>query len=130
MRASLARRFLISTRRLNTTDANAKPTIGSVNTVDQLGQSVANVAPTGLAGQRSLSQIEQIYMNKINERNQERYLKEKKIKLHYRVTATLLVGFVLSVYFYSMFAIRQEKFLDDFDVPEPPDPAVKTFKNK
>lgn len=69
---------------------------------------------------KNLSQIQGIYMNKINKRNEERYLREKKLRKHYRITGSLLFAFVLSVYFYTMYAIQQEKFLDDFDVPEPP----------
>lgn len=126
MRHTLIRRFLILTSsRLNTANAS-KPIETTAVGVNSGG---AATVPKPEA-KRTLSQIEQMYMNKIKERNDERYLKEKKVKIHYRVTGSLLVLFVLSVYFYTMFAIRQEKFLDDFDVPEPPDQTVKTFKNK
>lgn len=80
--------------------------------------------------QKALSIAEQNYIRKISERNLERYKREQTLRKHYRVTGALLFGFVLSVYGYTMYAINQEKFLDDFDVPEPPDPAVKQFKNK
>ncbi len=124
---TLIRRYLSISinNRLNTANAS-KPIEPATATT------TANVAAVQaqVATKRSLSQIEQLYMNKIKERNDERYLKEKQVRLHYRVTGSLLVLFVLSVYLYTMFAIKQEKFLDDFDMPEPPDPNVKTFKNK
>jgi hypothetical protein len=126
MRQTSIRRFLILTSsRLNA--ANTSKPIES-SAVDANINTKSAAAVLKPEAKRTLSQIEQMYMNKIKERNDERYLKEKKVKLHYRVTGSLLVLFVLSVYFYTMFAIRQEKFLDDFDVPEPPDQAVKTFK--
>jgi hypothetical protein len=125
MKQTLIRRFLITTSsRLNTANTSKPIETTSVGATDSA------TAVSQPEVKRTLSQIEQMYMNKIKERNDERYLKEKKVKIHYRVTGTLLVLFVLSVYFYTMFAIRQEKFLDDFDVPEPPDQAAKTLKNK
>ena len=75
---------------------------------------------------KQLASIEQMYMNKINKRNAERFEKEKKTQFHYRVTGAILISCALSIYAYTMYSIRQEKFLDDFDVPEPPEPGVST----
>lgn len=76
----------------------------------------------------SLPKAQQLYIKKIIEKNNERYEKEQKLRTHYRISATVLFGVVFSIYFYSMYAVKQEKFLDDFDMPTPPDPAVKDFK--
>ena len=76
----------------------------------------------------SLPKAQQMYIKKIIEKNNERYAREKKLRTHYRISAGVLFTIVFSIYFYSMYAVKQEKFLDDFDVPTPPDPAVREFK--
>lgn len=76
----------------------------------------------------SLPKAQQMYIKKMIEKNNERYAKEKKLRTHYRISAGILFSIVFSIYFYSMYAVKQEKFLDDFDTPTPPDPAVKDFK--
>jgi hypothetical protein len=65
-----------------------------------------------------------MYIGKLNVKNKERYQKEKKLLKHYRITGAILISIALSVYAYTMYAIRQEKFLDDFDEPELPDKAA------
>ena len=80
--------------------------------------------------QKKLSPAMQMYANKINAKNVEEFNKMKKVKSYNRIVAGLLATFVLGVYGYTMFAISQEKFLDDFDVPEPPDPGYKESVNK
>lgn len=69
----------------------------------------------------SLNKTQQMYIQKMIEKNNERYAKEKKLRTHYRISAGVLFTIVFSIYFYSMYAVKQEKFLDDFDVPTPPD---------
>ena len=71
-----------------------------------------------------MSKIQEMYIEKLNARNNERFIKEKKLQKHYRLTGAILVSIALSIYGYTMYAIRQEKFLDDFDEPEAPN-AVK-----
>lgn len=123
MRLSLVRRMLLSNLRRN----------------EATSTSVTPQQPQQAAGDRlrkidlskdweSLPQAQQLYIKKIIEKNNERYEKEKKLRTHYRISATVLFGIVFSIYFYSMYAVKQEKFLDDFDMPTPPDPAVKDFK--
>jgi hypothetical protein len=77
-----------------------------------------------------LSPIQQMYIRKLSEINSERYARERKLKKHKRIIGVILCAFVLSVYFYTMLAIKQEKFLDDFDVPEPPNPPELNPKAK
>ena len=67
----------------------------------------------------------QMYASKLNAKKLDEYQKVQKVKTYNRLVGALLATFVLGVYGYTMFAISQEKFLDDFDVPEPPDPGYK-----
>lgn len=75
-----------------------------------------------------LPKAQQMYIKRMIEKNNERYAKEKKLRTHYRISAGVLFSVVFSIYFYSMYAVKQESFLDNFDVPAPPDPATKDFK--
>ena len=70
---------------------------------------------------QKMSKIQEMYIEKLNARNSERYLKEKRIRTHYRISGAIFACIALSIYGYTMFAIRQEKFLDDFDEPVLPD---------
>lgn len=120
MRLTVLRRLLFSNLRLNE-------------------NKIANTVSTG---DRYLRKIDlnkdmdkllpehKIYIQKLIEKNNERYAAQKKLRRHQLTAGTILFAIVFSIYFYTMFSIQQEKFLDDFDVPEPPDPAVKTFKKK
>ena len=76
----------------------------------------------------SLPKAQQMYIKKMIEKNNERYEKEKNVRTHYRISAAVLFTLVFSIYFYSMYAVKQEKFLDDFEAPVPPDPTVKNLK--
>lgn len=96
--------------------------------VSQLSTNKSDILSKLSVDNKAFGIAEQNYIRKISERNFERFKKEQTLRKHYRVTGVILFGFVLSVYGYTMYAISQEKFLDDFDVPEPPDPAVKQFK--
>jgi len=69
----------------------------------------------------SLPKAQQMYIKKVIEKNNERYEREQQLRKHYRISAGVLFTIVFSIYFYSMYAVKQEKFLDDFDVPTPPD---------
>ena len=76
----------------------------------------------------SLPEAQQMYIKRIIAKNNERYEKEKKLKLHHRISGAILFSVVFSIYFYSMYAVKQEKFLDDFDMPEPPHQATQNSK--
>ncbi len=69
----------------------------------------------------TLPQAQQMYIKKMIEKNNERYEREQKLRKHYRISAAVLFSVVFTIYFYSMYAVKQEKFLDDFEVPTPPD---------
>lgn len=57
------------------------------------------------------------FMKFVEKQNLERVLKLKRTRRNNLITGGLLGLGVFSIYFYSIFAVRQEKFLDDFDEP-------------
>ena len=58
------------------------------------------------------------HMKRIEEENLKRVIKFKRTRFLNRVTATGLVAGVIGIYSYTIWAVKQEKFLDDFDEPE------------
>jgi hypothetical protein len=68
-----------------------------------------------------LSKAQQMYINRLNMANLKRYEAVQRRRKIARYMGTALFVTVFSIYFYTMFAIKQEKFLDNFDIPEPPD---------
>lgn len=66
---------------------------------------------------RNLKPLEIDFMKLIEKQNVERVLKLKKTRKNNLITAVALGGTVLAIYGYSMFAVKQEKFLDDFEEP-------------
>lgn len=59
------------------------------------------------------------YMKLMEKENMERVRKLKRIRHRNILTGLLLTGGVFSIYAYSMFAVKQENFLDDLDEPLP-----------
>lgn len=57
------------------------------------------------------------YMKIVEEQNRKRVEKLKRIRRNNLLTAFGLGFGVLSIYGYSIFAVRQETFLDDFERP-------------
>ncbi|XP_066992257.1 cytochrome c oxidase assembly factor 3, mitochondrial [Anabrus simplex] len=58
------------------------------------------------------------YMKMVEKQNLERVEKLQRMRRN-NISVGCLLGFgVLGIYFYSMYAVKQEKFLDDFDEPE------------
>ncbi|XP_046742317.1 cytochrome c oxidase assembly factor 3, mitochondrial [Diprion similis] len=66
---------------------------------------------------RKLSIVEQEYMRIIEEKNLERVNRLKRMRRNNRITGLSLGAMVLGIYGYSMYAVRQENFLDDFEEP-------------
>lgn len=67
---------------------------------------------------RKLSQTELDFMKIIEKQNLQRVQKLQRMRRTNIITGCLLGGGVLSIYLYSMFAVQQERFLDDFNEPE------------
>lgn len=63
----------------------------------------------------NLNDSQKYFVRKLEEINRERAQTVKNLKRRNLFTGFLIGGCVLSIYLYSMVAVRQEKFLDDFD---------------
>lgn len=70
-----------------------------------------------LAG-RKFKQSELDFMKFIERQNLERVTKLKALRKKNVWTGLAIGGTVISIYLYSMLAIKQEKFLDDFNEPQ------------
>lgn len=58
------------------------------------------------------------YIREIERQNLERVAKLKRIRRNNIITGSLLGVGVLAIYGYSMYAVKQETFLDDFEEPQ------------
>lgn len=65
-----------------------------------------------------LSTSDRHYIKKIEEFNVERVARLKKVKRNSWIVGGLLGIGVISIYAYTIYAVRQERFLDDFEVPQ------------
>lgn len=72
-----------------------------------------------------LSQAQLNYMKYIEQQNIERAQKLKKVRRNNIFTALTLGAAVIGIYAYSMLAVKQETFLDDFDEPSVVPPATE-----
>ncbi|KAM3960744.1 coiled-coil domain containing 56 [Aphomia sociella] len=64
-----------------------------------------------------LRKAELDYMKVIEEKNRERVQKLQLIAKRNRITGLAIGAGVVSIYLYSIFAVKQETFLDDFNEP-------------
>lgn len=67
---------------------------------------------------RKLKQTEIDFMKIIEKQNLDRVLKLRRTKKNNIITGCVIGGSVLGIYLYSMYAVQQEKFLDDFIEPQ------------
>ncbi|KAJ8713262.1 hypothetical protein PYW07_013632 [Mythimna separata] len=84
-----------------------------------MGDSDANFKPNikSAANDPVLKQAELTYMKLIEQKNRERVNRLQQISKKNRITGLAIGTGVLSVYLYSIFAVKQETFLDDFNEP-------------
>ncbi|XP_023247231.1 cytochrome c oxidase assembly factor 3, mitochondrial [Copidosoma floridanum] len=68
--------------------------------------------------ERQLNVIEKEYIQRVQQQNWDRVKKWSRIRYKNRYLGTALGVGVFSIYLYSMWAIKQESFLDDFNEPE------------
>lgn len=73
----------------------------------------------------SLSEIQLTYMKYIEKENIERVQKLKKLRRKNIFTALTLGAAVFGIYAYSILAVKQETFLDDFNEPAIVQPATE-----
>ncbi|CAH0546466.1 unnamed protein product [Brassicogethes aeneus] len=64
-----------------------------------------------------LNKTELNFIKNIEEKNRVRVEKLKKLRRNNLITAGILGAGILGIYGYSMYAVKQENFLDDFDEP-------------
>lgn len=65
-----------------------------------------------------LSATQLKFMKLIESQNLERIAKLERIRKRNTLTGWGLAAVVVGIYTFSMFAVKQERFLDDFDEPE------------
>lgn len=81
-----------------------------MDSTNQKGKIVSTSKPAFSKGQID-------YMKVVENLNLERVQKLKRIKRNNFITGSVLGGFVLGIYAYSIFSVKQEHFLDDFIEP-------------
>ncbi|KAL0117962.1 hypothetical protein PUN28_008974 [Cardiocondyla obscurior] len=65
-----------------------------------------------------LKSTDVIYMKRLEEQNLQRAkVVQKYRKANNRTAITLALG-VIGIYAYTIYSVKQEKFLDDFEMPE------------
>jgi hypothetical protein len=84
--------------------------------------------PTSLENRQGEASVKfspemRMYAQRIDNLQREHSEKLETTRRRHLICGAILGAFVIGVYAYTMLAIRQEKFLDDFNVPEPPDPG-------
>lgn len=58
------------------------------------------------------------FMQRIQRDNLERVAKLKRVRRNNLITGGILGGIVVAIYSYTIYAVKQETFLDDFEVPQ------------
>ncbi|XP_008556244.1 cytochrome c oxidase assembly factor 3, mitochondrial [Microplitis demolitor] len=69
-------------------------------------------------GKSKLSTVDRHFMEKLEKLNIERAIRMKGIRRANRYTGCGLFAGVIAIYTYTIFAVKQETFLDDFEIPE------------
>jgi len=68
----------------------------------------------------ALSEAEQIYIKRFEERHMRNVERRQRERRRGRIIGLSFGALVLSIYIFTIVRVRQETFLDDFNVPEPP----------
>ena len=67
-----------------------------------------------------LSEAEQIYIKRFEDRHLRNVDRRARERRRARVIGLSFGALVIAIYVYTIVRVRQETFLDDFDIPEPP----------
>ena len=78
-----------------------------------------------MAVQQKLGKINMDFVRKAEKRNKERATLHRFFRRKDWIIAGTCFGIVIGIYSYTIWAIQQEKFLDDFDMPEEIDRTKK-----
>ena len=68
-----------------------------------------------------LSPVQKMYIDKLALKNAEFFQRAKKQKKISRLVGIILGSVALGIYTFTIVSMKQEKFLDDFEVPELPE---------
>ncbi|CAD6201790.1 GSCOCG00002776001-RA-CDS [Cotesia congregata] len=74
--------------------------------------------PVDFDKEKKLSSLQRHLAKRIHELNLKRAVRMIEIRKTNRWMATGLFAGVFGIYFYTIHAVKQEKFLDDFELPE------------
>ncbi|CAF2456452.1 unnamed protein product [Rotaria sp. Silwood2] len=73
-----------------------------------------------LLNPNELSEAEQIYIKRFEERHMRNVERRTRERRRARIIGLSFGALVIAIYIYTIKRVRQETFLDDFEVPEPP----------
>ena len=76
-----------------------------------------------------LSDAEQIYIKRFEDRHLRNVERRSRERRRARVIGLSFGALVLGIYIYTIIRVRQETFLDNFDIPEPP-PQKKAIEDE
>lgn len=89
-----------------------------MGTDSQVGQNESMPKVDLIKDGEKLKSIDVVYMKRVEQQNLERAQKVQAYRITNRRTAIGLALGVIGIYAYTIYAVKQEKFLDDFDEPE------------
>lgn len=89
-----------------------------MSTDNQLGQNKAMPKVDIIKDATKLKSTDLIYMKRLEEQNFQRAINVQKYRKANSRTAIGLTLGVIGIYVYTIYSVKQEKFLDDFEVPE------------
>ena len=69
--------------------------------------------------QRKLGRIQMNLVKKAEKQNLDRAVRHRKFRRGDWVIASVCFGLAVGIYAYTIYGIKQEKFLDDFEMPDP-----------
>lgn len=75
-----------------------------------------------------LSEAEQIYIKRFEERHMRNVERRTRERRRARIIGLSFGALAIAIYIYTIKRVRQETFLDDFEVPEPP-PQKKAMEH-
>jgi len=76
-----------------------------------------------------LSETEQIYIKRFEERHMRNVERRQRERRRARIIGLSFGALVIGIYIYTIKRVRQETFLDDFNIPEPP-PQKKAVEHE
>lgn len=89
-----------------------------LSTDNRLGQTEAMPKVDATKDAEKIRFTDKIYMKRLEEENLIRATKIQRYRKRNRYSGILLGLGVVGIYTYTLYAVKQEKFLDDFEVPQ------------